>query len=621
MRVFEVKPPAQAFFCNEHPTHAQLDQIVLSSHAFVKETNSASYAEFVTFCKKYLTRVSTSYIGTLSAETTFYKRVRIQKEIYMKVPLFFPYFCHFKATTVIDKRRTPSYKPDRFHVRKGFELYDYQERVRDLILPQLKSKPYHSSIMHAVCGAGKTGMTCYLIAQLGVPVIIFVNTDHLMNQWVGELKAWLGLDEVDDIGFISGKHKSPEKPYPVLLCMLQSIRKGSKGYSVIQKQIQHYDLLVSDECHHMAADTYYETMSLFKGRHRLALSATLERSDDMIRLVPYLFGPVGCCVVEDLLKSTYVKYYHPIHYSNPAHANKLYLPQWRPEAQPKLNYGGMLSRMGDDLARIRLTIQYTLQSFPGQRVLFLSKLRCQAIYTATYLQFREFVPKLFFLLVENMHIKFCNRETWWTLAKMSHAISDVEHETAVRIKERARKKKNKKRKSMTCNTDYKNKNTADTSVFLYMGGGASSKKKRSYRDKMLESAQYLCCTAAIAGEAFSIRGVHVLCILTPQKPNGSLEQFEGRVKRGKDVDQVDVVSLIDSDNPTFANTGRSQTKWFREQRYLILKPHKLSVDMKTCPKPSFVVDSRSQKLAHQWKIEKKRDTAVRSQKSLLEYLK
>ena len=47
---------------------------------------------------------------------------------------------------------------------------------------------------------------------------------------------------------------------------------------------------------------------------------------------------------------------------------------------------------------------------------------------------------------------------------------------------------------------------------------AGSKEKRQFRDIMLESAQYLSCTSAIAGEAFSIRNVNVLCILSPQKP-------------------------------------------------------------------------------------------------------
>lgn len=610
MRVFEVQEPEGTFFTDTLPEHPELDQVVLSSNAYVLETPNESYKEFCLFAQKYLTRVTQSYIGGSATETSFYKRVKIGGQVYMKVPLFFPQLCHFTAKTWTDKRRAPLPLDTPLKVQEGFELYDYQEQVRDLILPQLQSAPYFSGILHAVCGAGKTGMTCFLMAQLQVRTVIFVNTEHLMNQWVDELKSWLGLDEVDDIGYISGKLKPPTKVYPVMICMLQSIRKGSKFETLIQEYIQHYDLLVSDECHHMPADTYYETVSYFKGRHRLALSATLERSDDMIRLVPYIFGPVACRVVEDLVRSTYIKYLHPLYYSNPEHADKLYLPQWNPNSKPKINYGSMLSRMGDDLNRVRLAVQYTQQTFPGERVLYLSKLRCQAEYAAAYLQFQEHAAFCHFLLVQKLGLQV-TKDTWRALLKMAHHIQDVEEGAVVRIKAREEKgKKGKKGKKGEGVKKKKRQKKSDpdqnTDVFLYMGGGAGSRKKRQYRDKMLGTAVYLSCTAAIAGEAFNIRGVNKLCILSPQKPNGLLEQFEGRVKRGKHVDRVDVVTVADMDNDTFANTARNQIRWFRGQRYLVHTPHKLRVDMKNCPESNYTLDKRSIKAQKEWDVAKQK---------------
>lgn len=624
MRVFEVREPQGTYFAEEFPDSKELDEIVISSNAYVLETDSPGFKEFCQYAQKYLTRVTESYIGGPATETPFYKRVRIDNKIYLKVPSFFPKLCHFTAKKVVDMRKKPDFQADRFQVRTGFELYDYQEQVETHILPQLQNKPFYSGILHAVCGAGKTGMTCYLMAQLGVRTVIFVNTDHLLNQWVGELKAWLGLDEVDDIGYISGKHKPPNKVYPVMICMLQSIRKGSSAENLVKEYIQHYDLLVSDECHHMAADTYYETVSYFKGRHRLALSATLERSDNMIRLVPYLFGPVACRVVEDLVKSTYVKYLHPLYYTNPAHADRLYLPQWRPSAKPKLNYGLMTSRVGDDLNRIRLAMQYNLATFPGQRILFLAKLRCQAEYAAAYLQYREHVVFCYHVLKECLGLHF-TRRAWWQLMKMSHHIQDVEEQAHGRVAEREasnKKKKKNKRKSQEepkkPKKPRKKKPDPDesTGVFLYMGGGASSRKKREYRDQMLEKATYLSCTAAIAGEAFNIRGVNALCILSAQKPNGLLEQFEGRVKRGRNVDRVDVVTLLDMGNPTFAQTGRKQIRWFRKQRYLVHKPHELHVDMETCPESDYQLDSKSIKAQKEWELAKRKALETGTQMTL-----
>lgn len=613
MRIFQVLDPSgSSLYDLEPPTHPLLDTVVLSSNAYVLATPSESYKEFCLYAQRYLTRTITSYIGGASSTTTFYRRVRIGGEIYMKVPLFFPHLCQFKATTWIDKRRVPKTLCPPLRVRPGFALYDYQEQVRDRLLPQLQgqsqtqSNSYYSGILHAVCGAGKTGMTCFLMAQLNVRAVIFVNTDHLLNQWVGELKAWLGLDEVDDIGYISGKHKPPTRPYSVLLCMLQSIRKGSKYEALVKEQIQHYDLLVSDECHHMPADTYYETMSYFKGRHRLALSATLERSDDMIHLVPFLFGPVACRVVEDLVKSTYVKYLHPLYYTNADHSNKLWLPQWNKHSKPKINYGGMLSRLGNDLNRLRLTVQYTLAAFPGERVLYLAKLRCQAEYVAAYIQLQEHAVFCYFIMYDQLKLPL-TLKTWRQIVRWSHYITDLEAAAVKREQDRLTPPKKCKRGQPQANQKNKKKTRPKkvapqepTQVFLYMGGGAGSRKKRAYRDVMLDKATYLSCTAAIAGEAFNIRGVNRLCVLWPQKPNGLLEQMEGRVKRGKHVDRVEVVTVVDKSLDTFEKTGMSQIRWFRSQRYLVYKPHQLDVDMAQCPPPTYKLDSKSIKAQKDW---------------------
>ena len=602
MRVFCVTGPEETYVSPEIPTANTLSTVVLGSNAYiVEEPGTPSYDAFRLSAQKWLIRTNESYIGGETDKTCFYSRVRIQGVTYLKVPLFFPWFCNYTASSVVDKRRSPcSSDVPRFQTQPGFTLYDYQQTVMTKLLPQLTSAPYYSGILHAPCGAGKTGMACYVIAQLGVRPVIFVNTNHLMSQWVDELKAWLGLDEINDIGYIGGQHAPPTKVYPVLICMLQSLRVGGALEAQVKQHIIHYDLLISDECHHMAADTYYETMSYFKGRHRLALSATLERSDDMVRLIPYLFGPIACAVQEDQDRSTYEKYLHPLYYTNPAHQDRLYLKQWNPNATPKLNYGRMMSRVGEDLNRIRLAVQYILQTFPAHRILFLSKLRCQAEYVTAYLQFREHVYRTW-PVMKSLGLP---RHLMWYIWRQSHTLVLVEQaareRTRLRLaKDNGTQPRAKRKQSPPKRVKKTRKGTLHnppppTKVFTYMGGDATTPAKRRHRDVMLETATYLSCTAAIAGEAFNVRNVHVLCILSVQKPNGILEQFEGRVKRGKFVDRVDVVTLLDMGNPTFAATGRAQIQWFREQRYVVGNSVKLSVDQVACPFTPFEPDKKSQ---------------------------
>ena len=108
MRVFVVQLPNKRFFCLEKPSHPHLEQVVLSSHAFVRQTKSPAYYEFLKYCDKYLIKYDKNYINEKQVtKTLFYKYVRINTTIYTKVPLFFPFFCHFKPITVDDKRRIP----------------------------------------------------------------------------------------------------------------------------------------------------------------------------------------------------------------------------------------------------------------------------------------------------------------------------------------------------------------------------------------------------------------------------------------------------------------------------------------------------------------------------------
>jgi len=146
-------------------------------------------------------------------------------------------------------------------------------------------------IISAPPGSGKTLMGLKIIAEKRQPALIIVHRKQLMEQWIERIQAFLGIpkNEIGKIG--QGKIKMGKK---ISVGMIQSLGK------YIEKQktnefTQSFGTLIIDECHHIPAKTYSNTISKFSSYYQYGLTATPFRKGNDEKL---LFAYLGETIAE-----------------------------------------------------------------------------------------------------------------------------------------------------------------------------------------------------------------------------------------------------------------------------------------------------------------------------------
>ena len=117
-------------------------------------------------------------------------------------------------------------------------------------------------------GGGKTIVFAYIAyssASRGKKVLILVHRIELLRQTQSKLAAF-GIRA----GLISPKY-TPDYNAPVQVAMIQTIQKRLDKYPK-------FDLVITDECHHVSADSYLKVLSYYNC-FQLGVTATPIRSD------------------------------------------------------------------------------------------------------------------------------------------------------------------------------------------------------------------------------------------------------------------------------------------------------------------------------------------------------
>ena len=115
-------------------------------------------------------------------------------------------------------------------------------------------------------GSGKTVMALKIIADKQQPALIVVHRKQLALQWIERIVAFLGIPQ-KDIGKIGqgkpmvGKH--------ITIATIQSLAKAD-----IQNLSNSFGLIIVDECHHIPAETFRNTISKFNSYFLYGLTAT-----------------------------------------------------------------------------------------------------------------------------------------------------------------------------------------------------------------------------------------------------------------------------------------------------------------------------------------------------------
>ena len=143
-------------------------------------------------------------------------------------------------------------------------------------------------IIVAPPGSGKTVVGLKIIADKQQPALIIVHRNQLADQWVERIEAFLGIPK-QDIGRIGqGKSKIGKQ---VTIAMIQSLGKELQK-SEAEKLVHSFGIIIVDECHHIAAETFKNAVSLFHSYYLYGLTATPFRKNSDDRLISVHLGEV-----------------------------------------------------------------------------------------------------------------------------------------------------------------------------------------------------------------------------------------------------------------------------------------------------------------------------------------
>ena len=166
------------------------------------------------------------------------------------------------------------------------ELRPYQQRA---LVEMLR---YHSGILVAPCGSGKTCMIAAIIAHRKQPALVLVHTRQLAEQTRDAVQKWLGIapgligDGVFDV-------------QPVTVGIVQSLADRPERVAAIRDK---FGLVVLDESHHSPAVSFTDVLQQFPAKYRYGATATATRRDGLWKFAELVIGPVRHEVMSEELR-------------------------------------------------------------------------------------------------------------------------------------------------------------------------------------------------------------------------------------------------------------------------------------------------------------------------------
>lgn len=130
-------------------------------------------------------------------------------------------------------------------------------------------------------GYGKTTLAIYIASILKLKTLVIVHKTFLQDQWDERIRQFTDAE----IGMIRQKKVDVEGK-DIVIGMLQSISMIDYDPSIFND----FDLVIVDECHHIASKVYSQSLFKLNPKYTIALSATPHRSDGMTKAIHWFMG-------------------------------------------------------------------------------------------------------------------------------------------------------------------------------------------------------------------------------------------------------------------------------------------------------------------------------------------
>lgn len=235
-------------------------------------------------------------------------------------------------------------KPNLTQIKFCSTLRPAQEQMKAKFLEHLKT--HNGGIIRAETGTGKTVLALSIAAELGLKTLVIVPTAFLMSQWINRIKTFT---DVQEVGIV--RQHICHTAFPITVGMIHTLAKDKYAIN------DHFDLVIWDECHKVAAPTFSETAKMFWTKYRMGLSATPRRKDGLENVFMYHIGDIIQADIRQDLVPKVIR----LHYHGGSHKGCVF--------NGELNLGMYATRAAGSSARNALIINYILKAVKKNRAI------------------------------------------------------------------------------------------------------------------------------------------------------------------------------------------------------------------------------------------------------------
>lgn len=233
-------------------------------------------------------------------------------------------------------------------------LYDYQQSAVDWMYM------VGGGVLQSPAGSGKTQMGIAMIQRCRTKTLWVTHTQDLLNQSYERAKQYIPEKYLGTI--TAGKVNIGEWITFATVQTLCNIDLNAHRYD--------WDLIICDECHRVAGSPtavtmFYKVLNSLAAHHKYGLSATMHRSDGLIKACTALIGDVRWTVPDTAVSERVMKVkVKPINTDFSPSLNSL-------NFDGTLNYAKLINEMVEDPERNGLIAHYLLHNW-NESVLVLS---------------------------------------------------------------------------------------------------------------------------------------------------------------------------------------------------------------------------------------------------------
>jgi superfamily II DNA or RNA helicase len=311
---------------------------VISNHIEVFDYTK----ELLEYCEKnlilqnpdyFLAKKMGRYLGNVSKEIQLFEKRGNR--------LIIPFGVIKNIWDIISVSYTTDFAPNRKLLMTGdMKLYPYQEKsVKKLIINR-------NGILEAPCGSGKTQIGIALIQALKQKALWLTHTGDLLKQSMDRTKEYFD----GDFGTITdGKVNIGND---ITFATVQTMSNLD-----LSKYKHEWNVIIVDECHRVAGSPtkvmqFYKVLSNLSARHKYGLSATLQRSDQMIKSTYALLGNIVHKITDEDVDAKIIKSEHKTVYTSIADQIERYA-----EFDGTINYVRLINFISEHFVRNDLIIE------------------------------------------------------------------------------------------------------------------------------------------------------------------------------------------------------------------------------------------------------------------------